>query len=648
MHYRNLTSSEISILESQGCFSINWSDTLVTEELNTKHIRNVEFIGANKVSISTSNCDMEPSGIYNCTIKNCTIEDHVIIKNVGIISNYIVRSHAKIENCNSIEVFDNPTFGSGTEVSVINEAGGREVLLYEQLNAPIAHLMAFMQHRPEFIKNLKGLIKERIHQQNYEKGIIGHHAILKNCNTINNIIVGDYSVLTGVLNLQNGTILSCKETQTELGHGVIASNFIIDKGSTVKDSAIIKRSFIGEGCIVERQFSSENSVVFSNSQLYHGEACSAFCAPYTISHHKSSLLIAGYFSFINLGSGSNQSNHMYKLGPVHQGIMERGCKLSSDSYLLWPGKIGAYTFVMGRHYSNPDIADFPFSYLLDMDDQSNLVPGANFRSIGTIRDGQKWPQRDIRIGDKKDPINFKLLNPFIISKAWKGIEKLNNMLKTSPPDKTYYNIGQVKIKKPAAKRGIEIYNEIITLYYGDLLFERCNQLSLSETLSTIAEYTDLFSKENDSWHDLSGLLITKSELESIITDVENKTIKKLSSLEKMIDSNHNEFKRNEWDWAMKESSKLLGFNLSKPSDEQINEFLKSYKSALSTFINMLKKDAQKEFSESSKISFGYDDNIETKNTEFNQIRGDISSNTFINNLSAEIEKKIIWVDSVTL
>lgn len=64
--------------------------------------------------------------------------------------------------------------------------------------------------------------------------------------------------------------------------------------------------------------------------------------PFTVSMHKSSLLIAGMYSFLNAGSGSNQSNHMYKLGPIHQGIVERGSKTTSDSYILWPARVGAF------------------------------------------------------------------------------------------------------------------------------------------------------------------------------------------------------------------------------------------------------------------------------------------------------------------
>lgn len=41
-------------------------------------------------------------------------------------------------------------------------------------------------------------------------------------------------------------------------------------------------------------------------------------------------MIAGMYSFLKAGSGSKQSNHMYKLDPIHQGIIERGSKVRSQ------------------------------------------------------------------------------------------------------------------------------------------------------------------------------------------------------------------------------------------------------------------------------------------------------------------------------
>lgn len=71
--------------------------------------------------------------------------------------------------------------------------------------------------------------------------------------------------------------------------------------------------------MIEKGFTAHDSLVFSNCSLENGEACALFAGPYTVSMHKSSLLIGCQTSFMNAGSGTNQSNHMYKLGPVHWG-----------------------------------------------------------------------------------------------------------------------------------------------------------------------------------------------------------------------------------------------------------------------------------------------------------------------------------------
>lgn len=154
---------------------------------------------------------------------------------------------------------------------------------------------------------------------------------------------------------------------------------------------MLRRCFVGEGVVIENGFSAENSLFFANSHLNHGEACAVFAGPYTVSHHRSTLLIAGYFSFFNAGSGANQSNHMYKSGPVHQGVHLRGCKFGSDAYVLLPASTGAFTIVTGRHYNHHDTERMPFSYLVEEAGDSVLLPAVNIRSCGTARDIDKAP-----------------------------------------------------------------------------------------------------------------------------------------------------------------------------------------------------------------------------------------------------------------
>jgi len=103
---------------------------------------------------------------------------------------------------------------------------------------------------------------------------------------------------------------------------------------------------------------------------------------------------------------------MYKLGPVHQGVFERGCKTGSFSYVLLESHIGAFSVVIGKHFSNIQTPNLPFSYISEESGVSKLIPGMNLLSVGTVRDGEKWPKRDNRkVQNKRDLITFDVFLP---------------------------------------------------------------------------------------------------------------------------------------------------------------------------------------------------------------------------------------------
>ncbi len=234
--------------------------------------------------------------------------------------------------------------------------------------------------------------------------------------------------------------------------GVIAKKFIVLSGSRVDGGAILDKSFVGQGVKMGKQFSAENSVFFANCEAFHGEACSLFAGPYTVTHHKSTLMIASLVSFFNAGSGTNQSNHMYKLGPLHQGILERGSKTGSFAYLLLPVHIGAFTVVMGKHYANFDSSDFPFSYISEEKGKSELTPAMNLFTVGTRRDIDKWPARDRRNDpDKLDLIHFDLFNPYIVGKIINGINILNELAEKTDKKQDYVNYKGINYPSPSFK-----------------------------------------------------------------------------------------------------------------------------------------------------------------------------------------------------
>ena len=396
--YRELTDNEIKILKNQACHSKNWKSIFVVDNFKPENIRNVHFTGKNYIGsynheITNKDGIKLQCGIYNSTLSNCIINNNVYINNVKqYISNYIISENVIIDNISLLSTTKDSTFGNNVEIDVLNEAGGREINIFNDLSSQIAYLMVCYRHNQAFIKKLNSIIGSYSEIIKSDKGIISKSSSLQNCGIIRNVNVGEYADLCGLSSLENGSIISDQQDPVFIGNNVIAKNFIIREGSIIDEAAIISKCFIGQACRIGKQLSAENSLFFANSEGFHGEVLSVFAGPYTVSHHKSTLLIAGMYSFYNAGSGTNKSNHMYRLGPVHQGILERGCKTGSFSYLMWPSHIGAFSSIIGKHGSKFDSSDFPFSYVSEKNGISKIAIGSNFFNVGTTRDALKWPK----------------------------------------------------------------------------------------------------------------------------------------------------------------------------------------------------------------------------------------------------------------
>ena len=369
--YRKLTDEEIGQLILQGCYSEDWNLVEVVPGFLPDNIRFVKFSGFNKLGrfeeeITLFGGVRVKTGIVHAHIHNCTIGDNSLISSVkSYIANYTIGKQVVIHNLDQLAVEGTSSFGNGTLVKVINESGGREIPIYDHLSAQVAYILSMYRHRMKAVNVIENLISRYVDFISSSTGTVSNGVKLINCGTIRNVKIGSYAFLEGVAKLDNGSINSTAADPVKIGQGVILENFIVCSGTCINDTTLVSNCFVGQGCMLDKHYSAVDSVFFANCQGFHGEACSIFAGPYTVSHHKSSLLIAGLFSFMNAGSGSNQSNHLYKLGPIHQGIVERGAKTTSDSYILWPSRIGAFSLVLGRHYSHSDTTDFPFSYLIE-------------------------------------------------------------------------------------------------------------------------------------------------------------------------------------------------------------------------------------------------------------------------------------------
>ena len=644
--YRKLDGQEIDQLVMQGCTADDWANIEVTLGFKPDHVFHTRFSGQVQLGVFDHEFTLaggmkKHAGLRYATLHNVTVGDNCCIENVkNYIANYQIGDYTFIENVDIILVDGISKFGNGVEVEVLNETGGREVVLHDRLSAHEAYIMALYRHRPALIEKMKAIVEKHADDCASSRGRIGHHVTIVDSGYIKNVKIGDYCKIEGAGRLKNGGLNSNEEAPIHIGYGVVCDDFIVSSGSSIEDGTTLTRCFIGQACHFGHNYSASDSLFFSNCQEENGEACAIFAGPFTVTHHKSTLLIAGMFSFMNAGSGSNQSNHMYKLGPIHQGAMERGAKTTSDSYILWPAKVGAFSLVMGRHVNNADTSNLPFSYLIEQQNTTYLVPGVNLRSVGTIRDAQKWPKRDKRKDPfRLDQINYNLLSPYTIQKMMKGRQILKDLRRVSGETSETYSYQSAKIKNSSLNKGIKLYETAIHKFLGNSLIKRLEEIKFQsdeEIRARLIPDTEIGTGE---WVDVSGLIAPKSEIEKLMTDIETGTLDSVDQMHERFVEMHRNYYTYEWTWAYQE---ILSFYRLQPEQitaKDVIAIVKQWQEAVVGLDKMVYADAKKEFSLSAMTGFGADGSREEQEQDFEQVRGVFESNPFVTAVLQHIEVK---------
>lgn len=644
--YRSLTKEEIGRLEAQACTAADWNEVQVAERFTTAHVHHARFSGKIRLGVFEGEFQLaggvrKHAGLSYVVLHNVTVGDNCLIENVkNYIANYDIGESTFIENVDIILVDKKSRFGNGVEVSVLNETGGREVVIHDHLSAHQAYIMALYRHRPLLIERMKAVIEGYAEEHTSERGTIGNHVTIVNAGYIKNVRIGDCCEIEGAGRLKNGSINSNAADPVHIGYGVVCDDFIVSSGAHIEDGTMITRCFVGQACRMGHNYSASDSLFFSNCQEENGEACAIFAGPFTVTHHKSTLLIAGMFSFMNAGSGSNQSNHMYKLGPIHQGALERGAKTTSDSYVLWPARIGAFSLVMGRHVNHPDTSNLPFSYLIEDKNTTYLVPGVNLRSVGTIRDAQKWPKRDLRKDPMKlDQINYNLLSPYTIQKMMKGREILKELERVSGETSETYAYQSAKIKNSALNKGIRFYETAIHKFLGNSVIKRLENIRFRSDEEIRQRLVPDTSIGKGEWVDVSGLIAPKSEIERVMSEIEAGTLCTVKQMHERFAEMHACYYTYEWTWAYEKMLDFYHLEADKVTARDIVAIVRQWQESVVWLDRMVYEDAQKEFSLTSMTGFGADGSKTEQQLDFEQVRGVFESNPFVTAVLEHIKVK---------
>ncbi|MEG2369819.1 MAG: DUF4954 family protein [Alistipes sp.] len=570
--FRKLTAPEINRAEVLGNSAADWSTIEVSEDFVCEQLVSSRLEG------------------------HVRLGSHARIIH-SKVCNYTLAEETLIDGVTALECRHRSSFGNGVGVATMNECAGRTVKIYDTLSAQIAYILAIYRHRPQTIAALERMIEAHTAERSSEMGHVGRGTRIVGAKFIREMRIGEHVTIDGTSLLENGTL--CDGVYT--GVDVKAYDFIAAEGARIDNGAIIERCFVGESCILNNGFTAADSLFFANSHCENGEAAAIFAGPYTVSHHKSSLLIAGMFSFFNAGSGSNQSNHLFKSGAVHQSVHLRGCKFASGAYIMSPALEGAFTMILGHHSFHHDTSALPYSYLIEKDGRSILMPGANLTSYGAVRDIEKWPARDKRTA-RRDIIRFEEYNPYITEGLVKAVNTLHTIADTDP-DASSYNYKKVNIKASMLQRGIGLYTKAIVASLGAMLRQGV---------------TDRYDGRG-RWLDLAGQYIVKTEVTAILDAIDRGELSTPAAVDnkfRVFDVHYDDYAHS---WAENMLANVLGHT---PSAEEIGEAITSGEHVHRALRQTTDLDRERDCSPDMAVSYGLDSDDEQEVLDdYRSVRG---------------------------
>lgn len=637
------TLEQIGQLTAQGCTAEDWSKLSLDPQTDLSRLRNAHFVGSVKIGANTGEVTVEgvdlPCGIFDATVADCTIGANVRIAHIGsVIARYDIADGVVIQDVAALTTGPGSTFGAGTEVETVNEGGGRVVRLLPELSAQSTWLQVFRGHSVPLREAWDRLVDSAVDSARSDRGTVAADARLLHCGPIRDVHIGPCAVVNGASLLEDGTILSCAEHPTVVGDAVQAVHFILAEGAKVTGGALLDRSYVGQASTVGKQFSAENALFFANCEAFHGEALAIFAGPYTVTHHKSSLLVAAGYSFYNAGSGTNHSNHMYKLGPVHQGVFERGTKTGSFSYVLHETHVGPFSVVIGKHYTNINTPDLPFSYIHERQGQSEIVPGMNLFSVGTVRDGEKWPTRDKRKAPVlRDLISFGVFTPFTVEKMRKGRAVLERLRSDTPKTKAAVQYGGVVIKRLLFRSCARSYTQAITRYLVGEILDRIESMASASAWSEVQHALRSGNSLRDplSWTDVGGLLMPTERLRSLEKDITAGAIRSLEEVDERLRAIASLYDEDAWQYVSVAFAEEYGVTPEAMSVDTAREILSDYDAATGALHSKLVDDSTREFDDFARISYGLGMTEEERLAEFASVRGSPETNAVVQKLKRE-------------
>lgn len=625
MNKRPLTPQEIATMEDLGCRAGDWGSIAVARDFSPLAFRNVSFSGdielgrfAGTMEIEGEEGTLHPAGVYDARLHNVRIGDNCHIAHAEL-SDTDVGDGALVSRVLAVTRRGDKPFANNSPAHVLAEDGARAVPLSRHLTAQLAHLLCHLKGHPAG-KALEDMIARDADALRSARSWIGPGCRVRRTGELHNVWLGEGARVEGAARLLDCYIDSRAAAATVVGDGVSAEDCVFLSGCRVEGGVRVAHCLVGEGVLLESDFFGKHSLFFANSTFALGEASCVMAGPFATSTHKASLVLTCQCSFNTFGSASNSSNHHFKLGPIHGGVLRRGTRCGSGSYIFWPSDIGAFTTVVGRHFENLETVDFPFSLLTAKNQTSILVPGVNLFSSGLYRDDIKWANRDRRKGvaRPRDLVNAAIFSPYVMHAMEKGVL----LLRRSEGIEVDLRHGGAVIPANRVKPALRLYDAALVLYVGQCLLARAmlskpgGRPTTDDLIAAIDSVPrDGSDPSEGKWRDWGGMLLSGRDADAVLAELETGRLSDPEALRCRLEEIHGGYAANELRWAVRRWRREHG----DADREQVVLFMEKWRRAVRFRHECIVRDIGKEFTQEVMYGFGVEDDA---CAAFRRVRGE--------------------------
>ncbi|GDY14986.1 hypothetical protein LBMAG53_38640 [Planctomycetota bacterium] len=507
---RDLTREEIAVMEDRGCRAESWAQVQVAQDFDCFRVRRSRFQGRCVLGRFTGDIEVvagikAPSGIFDSTLINCQVGNDGLMENVRFAANLVIEHQAILYDVGSITCSGTAVFGTGQDLPLGIETGGREVPLWAECT--IDHLAAVARNRHDTagLEGIRRAVERYRDALRSPVGWVRRGAHVRHTTRIHDAYIGAGALVDHALALDNVALLSSVDEPVQILGGAAVTDSVVQWGAKAAGNAIVRHAVLLEHSGVDQHATVEGSAIGPNTSIAKGEVTASLVGPFVGFHHQSMLIAALW------PEGKGNVAHGAMVGSNHTG--------RAPDQEIWPGEgtffgLGCairfpsdfseapYTVIAMGVTTLPQRLSYPFSLItvpVDpvADDRvprafPELIPGWGLgaNAYGLARAELKFAKRD---RSRRHRFDYKVFRPWIMRLVKQARDRLK-AVKTPLAvylDSDLDGLGRNFLREESRLQAIASYDQALVRYALRLLLnEKEGRLTIAGSAEIAHELAD--------------------------------------------------------------------------------------------------------------------------------------------------------------